>query len=194
MNPQLEEAVSGSRRLVALGKMPVIFKYTILAMSISIDPDLFLMSKCTDCGAGIGRVSNELLLQYFNEVDLLEPSVKLIDEARKNLSGRVTNGECPLNNPSHQADLPAASPSVSLPEPGRSTKQQKAGMSQQASENKRGGVAGIEAALGHDRKRPGWTTSEREGAQGSGIIPARHRAVHFFTQGLQDHPFSMPAR
>ena len=27
-----------------------------------------------DCGAGIGRVSSELLLHYFQEVDLVEPS------------------------------------------------------------------------------------------------------------------------
>ena len=27
-----------------------------------------------DCGAGIGRVSAELLLHYFQEVDLVEPS------------------------------------------------------------------------------------------------------------------------
>lgn len=38
-----------------------------------------------DCGAGIGRVSKELLLHYFNQVDVVEPSEHLLETARKNL-------------------------------------------------------------------------------------------------------------
>ena len=43
-----------------------------------------------DCGAGVGRVANELLLHLFAEVDLLEPSKPLLDCARKNLEGKVS--------------------------------------------------------------------------------------------------------
>lgn len=35
----------------------------------------------TDCGAGVGRVSKELLLHVFQEVDLLEPSQHLLETA-----------------------------------------------------------------------------------------------------------------
>ncbi|KAG1676942.1 hypothetical protein FOA52_014818 [Chlamydomonas sp. UWO 241] len=43
-----------------------------------------------DCGAGVGRVTNELLLFLFQEVDLLEPSKPLLECARKHLtSGKV---------------------------------------------------------------------------------------------------------
>lgn len=58
MKTQLEEAAAGTRSLVAL-----------------------------DCGAGVGRVSYELLLHLFQEVDLLEPSRPLIDCAQKKLAG-----------------------------------------------------------------------------------------------------------
>lgn len=39
-----------------------------------------------DCGSGIGRVTKNLLLRYFNEVDLLEPVSHLLDTARENLT------------------------------------------------------------------------------------------------------------
>ena len=39
-----------------------------------------------DCGAGIGRVSEQLLLHLFAEVDLVEPSQHLLDTARRRLS------------------------------------------------------------------------------------------------------------
>jgi protein N-terminal methyltransferase len=55
-----------------------------------------------DCAAGIGRVSRELLLHYFSEVDLLEPSQSLIDEARRHLLKQPTmdskNKEHPLDH------------------------------------------------------------------------------------------------
>ncbi len=38
-----------------------------------------------DCGAGIGRVSEQLLLHLFDEVDLVEPSRHLLDTARRRL-------------------------------------------------------------------------------------------------------------
>lgn len=41
-----------------------------------------------DCGAGVGRVSKELLLHVFQEVDLLEPSKHLLEAA----GGRVALG------------------------------------------------------------------------------------------------------
>ena len=40
-----------------------------------------------DCGAGIGRISEELLLHHFQQVDLIEPSAHLLAEARKRLTG-----------------------------------------------------------------------------------------------------------
>ncbi len=40
-----------------------------------------------DCGAGVGRVSRELLLHHFHEVDLLEPAGSLLEAARANLTG-----------------------------------------------------------------------------------------------------------
>lgn len=40
-----------------------------------------------DCGAGVGRVSRALLLHYFQEVDLIEPSAHLLEAAKKDLLG-----------------------------------------------------------------------------------------------------------
>ena len=42
-----------------------------------------------DCGAGIGRISEELLLHHFQEVDLIEPSAHLLAEARVRLTGPI---------------------------------------------------------------------------------------------------------
>ncbi|KAK9267350.1 hypothetical protein L1049_009774 [Liquidambar formosana] len=39
-----------------------------------------------DCGSGIGRVTKNLLIRYFNEVDLLEPVSHFLDTARGNLA------------------------------------------------------------------------------------------------------------
>eukprot|EP01026_Neomeris_dumetosa_P034166 TRINITY_DN2747_c0_g2_i3.p1 TRINITY_DN2747_c0_g2~~TRINITY_DN2747_c0_g2_i3.p1 ORF type:complete len:266 (-),score=27.84 TRINITY_DN2747_c0_g2_i3:207-1004(-) len=55
--PQIQEGLKGVRQLTAI-----------------------------DCGAGIGRVAQQLLLPFFQEVDLLEPSQHLIDNAKKNLT------------------------------------------------------------------------------------------------------------
>lgn len=44
------------------------------------------MRACADCGAGVGRVSQNLLLHHFQEVDLVEPSHHYIETARKALS------------------------------------------------------------------------------------------------------------
>jgi protein N-terminal methyltransferase len=56
MKGHLEQASAGTRNLVAL-----------------------------DCGAGVGRVTNEFLIHYFQEVDLLEPSKPLLQCAEKSL-------------------------------------------------------------------------------------------------------------
>ena len=40
-----------------------------------------------DCGAGVGRVSQNLLLHHFQEVDVVEPSHHYMESARKALSG-----------------------------------------------------------------------------------------------------------
>ncbi|KAG8639245.1 hypothetical protein MANES_14G126000v8 [Manihot esculenta] len=38
-----------------------------------------------DCGSGIGRITKNLLIRYFNEVDLLEPVSHFLDAARESL-------------------------------------------------------------------------------------------------------------
>ncbi|KAL2930723.1 Alpha N-terminal protein methyltransferase 1 [Bienertia sinuspersici] len=38
-----------------------------------------------DCGSGIGRVTKNLLIRYFNEVDLLEPVPHFLEAARQSL-------------------------------------------------------------------------------------------------------------
>lgn len=39
-----------------------------------------------DCGSGIGRVTKNLLIRYFNEVDLLEPVSHFLETARESLA------------------------------------------------------------------------------------------------------------
>ncbi|CAL0329590.1 unnamed protein product [Lupinus luteus] len=39
-----------------------------------------------DCGSGIGRVTKNVLIKYFNEVDLLEPVSRFLEVARKTLA------------------------------------------------------------------------------------------------------------
>ncbi|CAG9462373.1 unnamed protein product [Pedinophyceae sp. YPF-701] len=48
-----------------------------------------------DCGAGVGRVSQELLLEFFDTVDLVEPVGKLLDTAKVNLAQAVESGRYP---------------------------------------------------------------------------------------------------
>jgi hypothetical protein len=53
-----------------------------------------ILSTHADCGAGVGRVTKELLLHHFTEVDLLEPSQHLLETAgmweEKSLMASVT--------------------------------------------------------------------------------------------------------
>ncbi|XP_019457659.1 PREDICTED: alpha N-terminal protein methyltransferase 1-like [Lupinus angustifolius] len=47
-----------------------------------------------DCGSGIGRVTKNLLIRYFNEVDLLEPVSHFLEAARETLAtGYQTNSD-----------------------------------------------------------------------------------------------------
>ncbi|XP_027347575.1 alpha N-terminal protein methyltransferase 1 [Abrus precatorius] len=47
-----------------------------------------------DCGSGIGRVTKNLLIRYFNEVDLLEPVSHFLETARETLApGCDTNSD-----------------------------------------------------------------------------------------------------
>ncbi|KAJ4901669.1 methyltransferase [Raphanus sativus] len=39
-----------------------------------------------DCGSGVGRITKNLLIRYFNEVDLVEPVAQFLDAARENLA------------------------------------------------------------------------------------------------------------
>lgn len=43
------------------------------------------LENAIDCGAGIGRISKETLLKWFRNVDLLEPALTQIEEAKKNV-------------------------------------------------------------------------------------------------------------
>ena len=40
-----------------------------------------------DCGAGVGRVSKDLLKKYYSEVHLVEVAQPLLDQAKKDLGG-----------------------------------------------------------------------------------------------------------
>ncbi|XP_050223569.1 alpha N-terminal protein methyltransferase 1 [Mercurialis annua] len=51
-----------------------------------------------DCGSGIGRVTKNLLIRYFNEVDLLEPVSHFLDAARNSLVN-----ENPMASDTHKA-------------------------------------------------------------------------------------------
>jgi protein N-terminal methyltransferase len=44
---------------------------------------------CLDCGAGIGRVSQEVLARVFRQVDLLEQDQAFVDRAREELAGNA---------------------------------------------------------------------------------------------------------
>ncbi|RDX69061.1 Alpha N-terminal protein methyltransferase 1, partial [Mucuna pruriens] len=47
-----------------------------------------------DCGSGIGRVTKNLLIRHFNEVDLLEPVSHFLETARETLApGNQTNSD-----------------------------------------------------------------------------------------------------
>ncbi|KAI3935439.1 hypothetical protein MKW98_027579 [Papaver atlanticum] len=53
-----------------------------------------------DCGSGIGRVTKNLLLRYFNEVDLEEPVSHFLEAARESLSpenGTVSDDQKAVN-------------------------------------------------------------------------------------------------
>lgn len=67
-----------------------------------------------DCGAGVGRVSEQLLLRVFATVDVLEPSGHLIAKARTALAAAAAAGSRGAPGEFFQAGLQAFHP-----EPGR---------------------------------------------------------------------------
>ncbi|GMH33845.1 hypothetical protein BSKO_01679 [Bryopsis sp. KO-2023] len=54
-------------------------------------------TRAFDGGAGVGRVTEKLLLKYFSRVDLVEPSKQLLDTAEERLRGDA------LSNPEHNS-------------------------------------------------------------------------------------------
>ncbi|KAH6558711.1 hypothetical protein KP509_1Z049300 [Ceratopteris richardii] len=57
-------------------------------------PGVFLQSKhlvALDCAAGIGRVTEGVLLRHFHEVDLVEPVSHLLEAAKSNLGKRSSS-------------------------------------------------------------------------------------------------------
>ncbi|KAJ4746306.1 Alpha N-terminal protein methyltransferase 1 [Rhynchospora pubera] len=69
-----------------------------------------------DCGAGIGRVSKNLLLRHFNEVDLVEPVSHFLETARENLSPSNIMQEDDTNKATNFYCVPLQD---FTPEPGR---------------------------------------------------------------------------
>lgn len=55
---------------------------------------------CVDTGAGVGRVTEELLIKHFKTVDVLEPSKHLIETARAKLTGSASKAF----PPGHEVD------------------------------------------------------------------------------------------
>ena len=100
MKAQLEEAEAGRRTLVAIGKGHCTARRRRHDISAHQEKHANAGPYCcppppllTDCGAGVGRVSNELLLHLFHEVDLLEPSQPLLQSAQKNLGHLTASAE-----------------------------------------------------------------------------------------------------
>ncbi|RZF44393.1 hypothetical protein LSTR_LSTR017250, partial [Laodelphax striatellus] len=49
--------------------------------------------RALDCGAGIGRITKNLLVKFFNKVDLVEQDQKFIQEAEKSIGAHENVGE-----------------------------------------------------------------------------------------------------
>ncbi|XP_061983030.1 alpha N-terminal protein methyltransferase 1 [Populus nigra] len=60
------------------------FLQTLLA-ELFVDGGIDRHLVALDCGSGIGRITKNLLIRYFNEVDLLEPVSHFLDAARESL-------------------------------------------------------------------------------------------------------------
>merc|ERR1712232_229760 len=58
-------------------------RFLRLLKTIKSPPDY---GTALDCGAGIGRVTDGLLLHFFKKVDLVEPSERLLGVAQKQIS------------------------------------------------------------------------------------------------------------
>eukprot|EP01117_Protostelium_nocturnum_P014995 TRINITY_DN5770_c0_g1_i1.p1 TRINITY_DN5770_c0_g1~~TRINITY_DN5770_c0_g1_i1.p1 ORF type:complete len:154 (+),score=45.23 TRINITY_DN5770_c0_g1_i1:41-502(+) len=48
-------------------------------------------TRALDCGAGIGRITKDLLLPVFESVDLLEQNVGFVEKAKEELGDKVKN-------------------------------------------------------------------------------------------------------
>jgi len=57
-------------------------KASKIFLSFFLDNKLIQNGKAIDCGAGIGRVSKELLVYFFQEVDLVDQNPKYVEEAK----------------------------------------------------------------------------------------------------------------
>ena len=57
-------------------------------------------SKALDCGAGIGRITKNLLQRFFTSTDLVDQDPKFIEKAKENLKASEKVGEffCSGNN------------------------------------------------------------------------------------------------
>lgn len=71
-----------------------------------------------DCGAGVGRITKNLLLKHFNEVDLLEPARHFLDAARVSLSTTTetasTSGKRAVNFYYQGAQVRKSQPAIAI--------------------------------------------------------------------------------
>ena len=65
-----------------LSSKDIKFSLTFLLSLVKERPS-FMRNSVLDCGAGIGRISKELLCQVFKTVDLVDQCEKLVNKAKE---------------------------------------------------------------------------------------------------------------
>lgn len=93
---QLKEGTAGTRRLIAAGELRE--HRTASAYTQGLSKSTHWCVETADCGAGVGRVSEQLLLHHFHEVDLVEPSRHLLDTAEQRMSGPKASTSFPADH------------------------------------------------------------------------------------------------
>ncbi|KAJ7552166.1 hypothetical protein O6H91_06G044900 [Diphasiastrum complanatum] len=73
-----------------------------------------------DCGAGVGRVTKQLLLRHFHEVDLVEPVQHFLETARRDLKSHILESNVIQDHSLHRVVNFFATPLQNFtPEPNR---------------------------------------------------------------------------
>ncbi len=81
LKPEQSTSTDGRHPLCAQSSCIVV----LLAPRCTARQQRMICKCCADCGAGVGRITKQLLLKHFHEVDLVEPSEHLLKTARKKL-------------------------------------------------------------------------------------------------------------